>query len=117
MQVRIFCSESVENLITDEIEFLAFHLESHDTEDLPPRLVVYNFDENLIKELNEFESKVNGFKFEDNETNEFFTTIHPPQTVESITDKFLLFILKSLNGYEIKFEAENDHDVIEIQIS
>lgn len=112
MQVRIFCSNIIEKIITDEMEFIAYHLKSND------RLVIYNFDESLIKELNEFESKVNLFKFEKNdECEEFFNSIHPSQTAESIKDRFLLFLLKSLNGYKIEFEPEYDPNIIEIIIS
>lgn len=97
MHVRIFCSTSVENLIIDNNEFIAYHLESHDTEDLPERFVVYHFDEYEIEQCNKL--------------------IGTTDTADVITDKFLLFLIKSLNGYEIKFEPEYDPNVIEIQIS
>lgn len=96
MHVRIFCSTGVENIITDEVEFLGYHQESHDIDDIPDRFVVYHFDEHDIEECNKL--------------------IGTTDTAESVKDKFLLFLLKKLNGYEIKFEAENDHNVIEIVI-
>lgn len=95
MYIRIFCSKNVENLITDEIEFLGYHRESHDTEDLPERLVIYHFDKSDIDSCNE--------------------SIGTTDTVESLTDKFLLFIIKGLKGYNIQFNSGHDPN-IEIEI-
>lgn len=97
MYIRIFCSKSVENLITDEVEFLGDHKESHDTEDSPGRLVIYHFDKCIIEECNKF----------------FGTT----NTVESITDKFLLFLIKALKGYNVQFNSGHDPNLTEIEIN
>lgn len=97
MQVKIFCSTSIENLITDEIEFIAHHLKSYDTEDLPERLVIYEFYESCFEKIDEFTEIL--------------------ETAESIKDRFLLFLIKNLNGYNIQFNSGHDPNLTEIEIN
>lgn len=97
MQVKIFCSTIIENIIKDNVEFTTHHLESYDNCDFRERLVIYEFYETCVQKIDEFTEIL--------------------ETAESIKDRFLLFLLKKFSDCRIEFEPKNDPYVIEITIS